>query len=272
MPFLLVTGYPACGKSTIVDRIAEHFREKGKEVNIIREDDYHLFDRSVYNDATKEKEFRSYLRSELQKMISKKNIVICDGLNYIKGFRYELFLVGKLAKTTYAVLQIDGTKETCRYLNEQKSPNERQVGRLETEDPTFSDDLSVDLDRSAPRYVSLPLTDLYEWLIEGTALKENQSTTTVPLAPTNFLHELDRTTQEVIQYIVEAQRTAIIGQEIVVTHAEDGKNKLRFTKVRSLPELSRLRRQFISFSKTHPIEKKEVIASLFVDYLNSQGT
>ncbi|CAJ0580474.1 unnamed protein product, partial [Mesorhabditis spiculigera] len=296
MPLLLVTGYPAAGKSTIVDRVAAYFKDKGREVSIIREGDYHLFDRAAYNNALQEKEFRSYLRSQLQQAISRNTIVICDGLNYIKGFRYELFLVGKLAKTTYAVMQIDGTENACKHLNQQKPVEERytdekihelilryekpasqrwdtplfhiQVGKQEGSDMTECDDVSQDLDRPAPRHVEIPLDEIYDWLVEGIALKENQSTTTAPLAATNFLHELDRITQEVVQFLYQAQRLALPGQELVVPFAEEGNNKFRFTKALSLPELSRLRRQFITFSKTHIVEQKERVASLFLDYIS----
>lgn len=69
--------------------------------------------------------------------------------------------------------------------------------------------------------------------------------------------------------IVQGQREAVPGQPIMIPCAEESNNKINFTKVRSLPELTRLRRQFISFTKTHPVENNAKIASLFVNFLNS---
>ncbi|VDM79737.1 unnamed protein product [Strongylus vulgaris] len=120
MPLLLVTGYPSCGKTTIVQRIYDYFGKKGKEVVIVCDDDYPTLSRDDYGNATKEKELRSYVRSSLQKSLNKDTIVICDALNYIKGYRYELFLIAKLCKTTYAVLYCHATEETCKWLNQHK--------------------------------------------------------------------------------------------------------------------------------------------------------
>ena len=38
----------------------------------------------------KEKDLRGLLRSEVDRLLTKDNLVILDSLNYIKGFRYEL--------------------------------------------------------------------------------------------------------------------------------------------------------------------------------------
>jgi protein KTI12 len=50
-------------------------------------------------DSSKEKELRGSLKSEVQKLISKEALVILDSLNYIKGYRYELYCVSKLIQT-----------------------------------------------------------------------------------------------------------------------------------------------------------------------------
>uniref|UniRef100_A0A1I7WMV2 Protein KTI12 homolog n=1 Tax=Heterorhabditis bacteriophora TaxID=37862 RepID=A0A1I7WMV2_HETBA len=299
MPFLLVTGHPSSGKSTVVQRIVEYFENKGKEVVVIKDDDYKLFHRSDYNDSIKEKEQRSFIRSSVQKHLNKDTVVVCDALNYIKGYRYELFLIGKLCKTTYAVLQCNADESVCKWLNLQKNSNLRYneekinelIMRYEKPDannrwdsPLFElkigkaeralngdipDDMNYDLEYSSPRYVDIPFHDIFTWLCEGVALTENQSTQVVPLAPTNFLHELDRTTQDVIATVLEGQRMTVIGQSIVVPIAEKNGNKVILNRIRSLPELTRLRRQFISFSKLHPVENRAKIASLFINFLNT---
>ncbi|WKY05787.1 hypothetical protein Q1695_006191 [Nippostrongylus brasiliensis] len=301
MPFLLVTGYPSCGKSTIVDRIQEYFAGKGKETIRVRDDDYPHFYRNDYGNATKEKDQRSYLRSCVQKHLNGSTIVICDGLNYIKGYRYELFLIGKLCKTTFAVVHCQADESTCIWLNQQKEESSRYseetisdlISRYEKPDPRnrwdsplyeihigkserpFNedavDDMSVDLEHPSPRFVDIPLTDIYDWLCEGKALQQNQSTQVVPLAPINFLHELDRVTQEVVAEIIDAQRLVGIGQHVLVTNSEPDQNKVIVKRYRTLAEFTRLRRQFINISKTKPIDSRCKIASLFIHYLNSNS-
>ncbi|GMR48213.1 hypothetical protein PMAYCL1PPCAC_18408, partial [Pristionchus mayeri] len=302
MPFLLVTGLPASGKSTIVERIAANLRETQTkfEVVVIKDEDYAGYDRNCYTDSNKEKMHRGYIRSSLQKALVKNNIVICDAMNYIKGFRYELFLVGKTVKTTYAVLCVKCDEGTSQWLNEQKqegesytstviselfrryeSPDSRQrwdsplflveTGRLEKEKASDEEmeDIQFDLQHSSPRFVSLPLTEIREWLCEGVQLSENASTATAPLAPPDLLHLLDRVTQQVVQEIVSEQKLSLGGGDMVVSCAEEGSNTVRGGRIRTMGELSRLRRQFVSFTKANPVHDSKRIASLFINFLNS---
>ncbi|VDO96910.1 unnamed protein product [Heligmosomoides polygyrus] len=299
MPLLLVTGYPSCGKSTIVGRIQEFLSSKGKETVIIREDDYPSFCRDHYGTSTKEMEQRSFLRSSVQKCLNQNTIVICDCLNYIKGYRYELFLVAKQCKTTFAVLYCHAKESTCKWLNEQKEEGTRYKGatitdlisRYEKPDPRnrwdsplyevevgksekpssvdAPEDMNVDLEHRSPNFVDIPLIDIFSWMCEGKALNQNKSTEVVPLAPINFLHELDRITQEVASEIVQRQKSVGVGQHILVTAAESGDDKVLVKRHRTLAELTRLRRQFISISKSNPVESRAKVASLFIHYLNS---
>ncbi|KAJ1369894.1 hypothetical protein KIN20_031482 [Parelaphostrongylus tenuis] len=298
MPLLLVTGHPSSGKSTIVERISEYFGSKGRETFIVRDDDYTLFSRDNYNDLAKEKEHRSFLRSSVEKNLNQKVIVICDALNYIKGYRYELFLLGKLCKTTFAVLYCNADEGTCKWLNKQKEEHLRYkettindlIARYEKPDtrnrwdsPLFEvkigkserclaeipDDMNIDLEYPSPRFANIPMDDIFKWICEGTALTPNQSTQTAPLAPVNFLHELDCVTQEVVSAVIEGQRNAVVGHHIVILASQPENNKVFVKKIRTLGELTRLRRQFINMSKTNPVDSKSKIASLFIHFLNN---
>ncbi|VDM84952.1 unnamed protein product [Strongylus vulgaris] len=131
--------------------------------------------------------------------------------------------------------------------------------------------MSVDLEHPAPKFADLPLVDIYKWLCEGTALVENKSTQVVPLAPINFLQELDRVTQEVVSAVIEGQRSTPVGHFIVITCHQPSENKVVVKKYRTLAELTRVRRQFINMSKSNPIDSKSKIASLFINYLNSNA-
>nr|CDJ82454.1 Chromatin associated protein KTI12 domain containing protein [Haemonchus contortus] len=298
MPFLLVTGHPASGKSTLVNRIQEYFVSKGKQIVIVRDDDYLDFHRSDYGNSTKEKDQRSYLRSCVQKSLTQDTVVVCDGLNYIKGYRYELFLIAKLCKTTFAVLHCHAEISTCKWLNEQKNDDARyeestlteliaryekpdprnrwdsplyeiKVGRSDKRPEEAPDDMGINLEHPSPKFVDIPFSDIFSWMCEGKALTQNQSTQVVPTAPINFLHELDRVTQEVTNEIIQAQRNVVVGQHVVITSFDPDPNKVMVSRTRTLAELTRLRRQFINMSKANPIDSKSKIASLFIHYLNS---
>uniref|UniRef100_A0A914CE64 Protein KTI12 homolog n=1 Tax=Acrobeloides nanus TaxID=290746 RepID=A0A914CE64_9BILA len=292
MPFLVVTGGPACGKTTIVDRIVKYFEERQFSKIVIIKDDQGLnFNRAHYNDSHKERMHRNALRSEVQKHLSKETLVICDALNYIKGFRYELFCIAKQSQTTYAVLLCDSNVETSQFLNAGKLESEsypeekieelyfryeRPDGKNRWDSPLFAvsifktnPDNPSEMEEHLPRNVELPLEDIYSWLIEGKELKANLSTQTAPISSTSFLHDLDKITQAIVKSIIEQQRNAVPGDELIISSNTNA--KIKFYRIRTLAELSRLRNQFINYTKSHPVEGSAIIASLFVDFLNSMS-
>jgi len=50
-----------------------------------------------YKDPQMEKILRASLKSNVEKLIDKNRVVIIDSLNYIKGFRYELYCLARNA-------------------------------------------------------------------------------------------------------------------------------------------------------------------------------
>jgi len=109
----------------------------------------------------------------------------------------------------------------------------------------------------------------------------------------SFLQELDSITQKIVASLMDKQRTAIPGDKLIVLSgmenpklAQNEANRVIFMRQRNIAELNRLRgmcgcgfshivvqpnrsAQFIRYTKTHPIEDNGRIASLFVDFLNS---
>ncbi|VDN29593.1 unnamed protein product [Gongylonema pulchrum] len=95
------------------------------------------------------------------------------------------------------------------------------------------------------------------------------STQSAPLMSADFLYFLDRITQKVVKSVVDQQRTAVCGDTFAVPNCSESDEKVLFIRRRSVAELSRLRRQFITYMKMHPIEDIDRIAPLFVHYLNA---
>ena len=54
-----------------------------------------------------EKIFRASLKSNVEKYINEQRVVILDSMNYIKGFRYELYCLARNAKTTLCLVFCD---------------------------------------------------------------------------------------------------------------------------------------------------------------------
>ncbi|CAK4610067.1 unnamed protein product [Aphanomyces euteiches] len=58
-------------------------------------------------DSRAEKMTRSALKSRVQLHLSANCVVILDSLNYIKGYRYELFCLAKENSTTHCVVFVN---------------------------------------------------------------------------------------------------------------------------------------------------------------------
>ncbi|KAI9717608.1 MAG: hypothetical protein M1812_004553 [Candelaria pacifica] len=116
-----------------------------------------------------------------------------------------------------------------------------------------------------------PLEEIWDAMVgsEGSAkvVKPNQATVLKPAPESDYLYELDRTTQEVLTMVVTWQKD----------HQGEGGGDIRVPDVEqsmelpaslmSLPQLQRIRRQFISNNRQHVLAKSR-IKGLFIDYLN----
>lgn len=79
-------------------------------------------------DSKKEKAIRNDIRSSIQHQLNAKDILIIDGSNYIKGYRYELYCLSKSYKTPQCTIYCDLPVEHAWLLNEQR-PDVNQYSR-----------------------------------------------------------------------------------------------------------------------------------------------
>lgn len=103
MPLIILVGGPASGKSTRAHEIKTFFEnEKQKTVHVISENEIvqksGIAKNEVYKTDSKEKMIRADLKSNSLRKLNKNDLVIIDGGNYIKGFRYEIFCASKAAR------------------------------------------------------------------------------------------------------------------------------------------------------------------------------
>ncbi|XP_032406603.1 LOW QUALITY PROTEIN: protein KTI12 homolog [Xiphophorus hellerii] len=271
MPLIIMCGYPCSGKTRRTEELKAHFEETtDRQVHIVGDRALGVDRNSVYADSQKEKDTRASLKAEVERKVNKDNIVILDSLNYIKGYRYELFCLTKHAQTPHCLVHCLTSGEESSLWNKNREAAGRYsqdifdalVQRFEAPDsrnrwdsPLFTvlkDDI-------------LPLEAVSDALFKRKAPPPNQSTQSQPLSSTNFLYELDKITQDVLMAIFNAQKTSVPGDLISVPGATE---KVALTRTVNMAELRKLRRQFISYSKMHPTEKTGQIANMFVQYLN----
>lgn len=198
--------------------------------------------------------------------------VILDSLNYIKGFRYELYCLSKLLKTTQCVVHCDTPTQIASNWNEERSPESEKyseeifqalVQRFEPPDSRNRwDSPLITLYPNDP----LPNKEILDALVYSKPPPPNQSTQTTPLTSADFLHEIDRQTQAVVTKILQLQREGGGGGSLSLP---ESKEKLVLSREVTMAQLRRIRSQFITYTKLHPIEDTSKITTFFVHYLNS---
>ncbi|XP_065860554.1 protein KTI12 homolog [Euphorbia lathyris] len=298
MALVVICGQPCSGKSTAAVCLAEALKESESKltVRIISEGSLHLDRNQSYANMTVEKNLRGVLRSEVDRSVSKDNIIIVDSLNSIKGYRYELWCLARAAGIRYCVLFCDVEETQCQKWNEQRS----EKGEATYENTIFAD-LVRRFERpdrrnrwDSPLFELWPskegiqkssaaITEAVSYLtkkVDSTSrdvkiLQPTIATQSTRFSDANSLYELDRATQEVINIIVEAQSQAVGGPLNGICIGQDLPT-LNTSRSVGLPELRRLRRTFMkltgqtSLSGRPPPSDSESAKRMFVDYLNRE--
>lgn len=204
---------------------------------------------------------RAAVRAEVERLLNGRDVVIVDAGSELKSFRYELYCLSKHAGTPHCVVLCPGGAA-----RPDRPPLEAPDSRNRWDWPLFT----APLGPAEP----LPLPDIRAALFDRRPPPANKATRSQPLQAAGFLHQLDRLTQDVLAALMAAQKDGVQpGQFIPVAAARLGQEPQGLTLSRpiSLAELSRLRRQFLSYAKMHPGEGEEnlpQLGSMFLQYLS----
>ncbi|KAI0395357.1 chromatin associated protein KTI12 [Xylariaceae sp. FL0594] len=156
MPLIIVTGYPTSGKSTRAKQLQSYLSERIQQQSPTPKYRLHYISdqtlsisRSVYDLSVlpahtrsanaSEKDARAALYGAVKRVLSDRDIVILDGLNYIKGWRYQLYCEAKAVRTPSCLLQVGCTKEKSREVNEARLNKKAKIAHNEDNDNNKDD-------------------------------------------------------------------------------------------------------------------------------------
>lgn len=278
MPLILITGIPSSGKSTRALEIKSYFEDvHGRTVHLVNEHDIITASGTqknvIFLDAAKEKQVRGLIKSEAQRLISREDVVIIDAGNYIKGYRYELYCMSKASKTTQCTVHCEVAVNTAWEWNNLREKEDDRYTQETFDALTMRFEPPDSRNRwDSPLFTVLsgnkvPVDQVHSVLFEKKAPPPNQSTQCAPLSSTNFLYEMDRITQDVVTAILSAQKLGLEGEVKIPGYKDcvlltNGANM-------TAAQLTRLRRQFLAYTKLHPSNDISKIGSLFVQFLNT---
>lgn len=140
MPLIIVTGFPASGKTTRAKQLHAYLQDRIQQqtpagatpkyrLHLISDQTLSI-SRSVYDLSAlpahtrsanaSEKDARATIYAAVKRVLSDRDIVILDGLNYIKGWRYQLHCESKAMRTPSCILQIGCSKAKSQEVNEER--------------------------------------------------------------------------------------------------------------------------------------------------------
>ena len=99
MALITISGFPSSGKSTRATQIQNFILNKDPLLNVSIISDHSLgLSPSEYSQSSSEKSARASLFAAVQRHMAVDTILIIDSLNYIKGFRYQLYCAARELK------------------------------------------------------------------------------------------------------------------------------------------------------------------------------
>lgn len=275
MPLVVVCGPPLSGKTTRSIQLVEHIKSTTPNItcHLINEESLALDKRLIYSNSNEEKKARSKLISSLERLLDRNSLVILDSLNYIKGFRYQLYCVARAIGTLHCLMYCSGNLAAAQESNiflDRYIPIQLTELYDRFEEPDSFARWDKPLFRVNPIDSNPPSEQILSSLLDGTAPPPNLSTQIKPTTNLTYLQQLDEKTKFIIEQISKwLQDGNVIGT--LKIHPTPTNNKTSFNveikKRISQNELLRLQRHFIQINKVHNLDI-ESIGQLFIEYLN----
>ncbi|KAH6890472.1 chromatin associated protein KTI12 [Thelonectria olida] len=301
MPLIIVSGLPTSGKSTrakqLYDYLSKRIVDTKYRLHLISDDSLSI-SRAVY-DLSKlpahtrsanasEKDARAAIYGAVKRVLSDKDIVILDGLNYIKGWRYQLHCEAKAVRTPSCILQIGCSVDRAKQVNKERlqegdggkekaaenggegqvTPEPYEQGnwdnlvfRYEEPNPMtrWDSPLFTLIWEDDEQQTDKVFSDLWEVIAgEGRkVVRPNQSTVQRGRESSgDYLYNLDRETSDIVKRIVEAQRDNQDIDDVRIPRSSSGGGgddslvvELPAGKTVGLPQLQRLRRAYMGLNR-----------------------
>lgn len=249
---------------------------------------------SLYSEFKSEKKTRAQLRTSVERALSTpKSIVIVDSLNYIKGFRYELYCVAKTASASYGVIHANASFETCisrdncddedkwgEELNKALNNRfEEPQARNRWDSPLFT------IDTTENTSITETLKSVVDSIFNTKGGKKGRRggskklvasmATRYNISPgVDAVANIDRVTRSAENTLVDfiqSSNSPLIGSSVEIP---DASMPVRLQRWPNIKELRDMRRAFLSYSRMYPPsdDHNSSVLDSYVSYINEQLT
>lgn len=293
MALITLSGYPSSGKTKRAHQLKTDLERRLREPSyagpnmkvVLLSDDTLNVDRNAYDDSRSEKPARGALFTAMQRQMDLDTILIVDAMNYIKGFRYQMYCAARELKLRVCTVYVVATAELCVQWNQDREDGKSYAAEtLDNLIQRFEEPSSM-VRWDSPLFTvpwleeTLPVDYIWKAVMEGSVKPPNAGTQAVAKAPTDALHTLEQTSASMVSAIM-AEQAASGGLGGAVTLAVSATTRPRISlpaRSITLSELQRLKRQFVTVHRKAitlgTVEKgavdwgEERVAEKFVTYL-----
>lgn len=307
MLLVILCGFPASGKSLIAAELGQCYSQKGLAVKVISDGEVHSVASeesrgasappqsraSMYANSTSEKATRARLKAATERALAPNTVVIVDSLNYIKGFRYELFCIAKTATARMLVVHADTDPDMCKRQDalradaygkdvvtalvqrfeppDSRNRWDRPLHVVQLHGPVRNGDFPVPAAEPAQVDWKEALAKVVETSLTRSApLKKSFATKIQQAAGADVLSVLDRATRNAESALVaEIQNGAGAGDILDVPGAS---KRLRLSRRCTVSELRGMRRAHVNLARLCPpkhVSERDLIDA-YLDYVSAQ--
>ncbi|KAF8325156.1 chromatin associated protein KTI12 [Cantharellus anzutake] len=262
MACVTISGYPCSGKSTRCSEFkaylearfsSEDYDGDKYKVQVVSDEDLGI-SRSVYGDGRAEKTARASLFTAVTRALSPNTILIVDSMNYIKGFRYQIYCAAREAQVRVCTLHVASTPDMCEMRNQTRSDDTKYSEATLQNLITRYEEPSSMVRWDSPLFVllwdePLPAEAILEVIISGMRAPPTHGVVQQAKPPTDALQTLDQTSSAIVNTIMEAQTSGSCpGGVLPIVSASLSLNDKILLPHRylTLSELQRHKRQFIA--------------------------
>lgn len=262
MAFITISGFPSSGKSTRTQQIKAHLEAKIKNPEysgplkqvIVLSDDSLGISRTAYDDSRAEKPARGTLFTTLQRQMNADTVLIVDSLNYIKGFRYQMYCAAREMKLRMCTVYVVATPELCHQWNLTRPDDGKYSDKtlngliMRYEEPSSMVRWDSPLFTVLWTEGGVPGDQIWDAIAEGNVKPPNASTLQSVKAPSDALHCLEQTTTSIVSAVMTESQGFGGPVALSVTPSLQLQINLPSRNI-TLSELQRYKRQFITIHK-----------------------
>ncbi|TFK75268.1 chromatin associated protein KTI12 [Pluteus cervinus] len=258
MALVTLSGFPCSGKSSRATQLRDHLEGNLKDPAyngpqyrvLILSDEVLNVNRAVYSDSRTERTARGTLFAAVLRELATDKIVVLDGLNYIKGFRYQLYCAAREAKVRTCTVYVAATHEQCKSRNQDLgnpySPDTLENLLLRYEEPSSMARWDSPLFTLWDDDV-IPGSQIWDLITKGDIKAPNMGTVAALKSPSDALHVLEQITSNIVSAIIDHQGSSGSGGSIPLSG--DPQRGIVLSRLVTMSELQRLKRQFVFMHK-----------------------